>query len=207
MRGPRASPTKSKELLDVAIWDIRIKHFISAARVYVHVTAVATIGLVCAMFAQPTSMPPLQVSMALLGWIQHHVVATETLTMNKARMRLLVLLHYVQCGAFVYGLPSDCEPQLLLGLQSFFIAGHGMMHSVGKRPDRCSHCSPLVISGQNIFLPVEEHAILTSALVLTIRFTISLLSADIGTAVPAQALFMMHEIWIAWKRDPSTVSW
>jgi hypothetical protein len=120
MRGPRASPTKSQELLDVAIWDIRIKHFISAARVYVHVTAVATIGLVCAMFAQPTSMPPLQVSMALLGWIQHHVVATETLTMNKARMRLLVLLHYVQCGAFVYGLPSDCEPQLLLGLQSFF---------------------------------------------------------------------------------------
>ncbi|CAL1129572.1 unnamed protein product [Cladocopium goreaui] len=159
MRGPRASPTKSQELLDVAIWDIRIKHFISAARVYVHVTAVATIGLVCAMFAQPTSMPPLQVSMALLGWIQHHVVATETLTMNKARMRLLVLLHYVQCGAFVYGLPSDCE-----------------------------------------------HAILTSALVLTIRFTISLLSADIGTAVPAQALFMMHEIWIAWKRDPSTAT-
>ena len=31
MRGPRASPTKSQELLDVAIWDIRIKHFISAA--------------------------------------------------------------------------------------------------------------------------------------------------------------------------------
>ena len=119
MRGPRASQTKSQEVLDVAIWDIRIKHFISAARVYVHVTAVATIGLVCAMFAQPSSMPPLQVSMALLGWIQHHVVATETLPMNKARVRLFVLLHYVQCGAFVYGLPSDCEPQLLSRPQIF----------------------------------------------------------------------------------------
>ena len=120
IRGPRASQAKSPELLDVMIWDIRIKHFISTARVYVHVTAVATIGLVCAMFEQPASMPPLQVSMALLGWIQHHVVATKTLTMNKARLRLFVLFHYVQCGAFVYGLPIDCEPQLLVRLRSFF---------------------------------------------------------------------------------------
>eukprot|EP00435_Cladocopium_sp_Y103_P043875 s1836_g12.t1 len=159
MRGPRAPQTKSQELLDVAIWDVRIKHFISTARVYVHVTAVAILSLVCAMFAQPASMTPLQVSAALLGWIQHHVVATEKLKMNKARVRLLVLLHYVQCGAFVYALPSDCE-----------------------------------------------HAIIASALVMTIRFTISILSADIGTALPAQALFMMHEIWIAWKRDPSTAT-
>ena len=110
MHGPRNGPTKSSELLDVALWELRIKQYIGTCRVYVHVTAVAIPALAFGMMLQPEAMPPLQVCMALFGWVQHHIVAAEKLKLTKMKMRLIVLAHYVQCGAFVYFLPSDCEP-------------------------------------------------------------------------------------------------
>ena len=47
---------------------------------------------------------------------------------------------------------------------------------------------------------------LSSILVCSVRFSVAILSADIPITVLGQAMFTMYEVWVAWERDPSTVS-
>ena len=68
------------------------------------------LAMACQMLSDPASISPLQISNAIAGWIQHHVVAAQKLALNKMRIRLLVLSQYIQILAFMYGFPSDCEP-------------------------------------------------------------------------------------------------
>eukprot|EP00435_Cladocopium_sp_Y103_P045908 s1836_g13.t1 len=118
------SQTKPCEVLDAALWDIRVKQYVGTARVYVHLTAFCILVMACQMLSEPASLSPLQISMAAAGWIQHHA----------------------------------------------------------------------------------ESAVLSSVLVCSVRFSVAILSADIQTTVPGLAMFTMYEIWVAWGRDPSTVT-
>lgn len=102
--------TKSEELLDTAVWEIRIQQYIATSRVYVHLTAAALISVVCGMLLNPASMCPWQIILCLAGWFLHHVAATQKLKLGKARLRIVGLIHNLQCAAFSSALPSDCEP-------------------------------------------------------------------------------------------------
>eukprot|EP00438_Fugacium_kawagutii_P026217 Skav209631 [mRNA] locus=scaffold2751:25232:25997:+ [translate_table: standard] len=102
--------TKSEELLDAAVWEIRIQQCIATSRVYIHLTAAALISLVCGMLLNPASICPWQIMLCLAGWSLHHLTVTQTLKLDKARLRIVVLIHHLQCGVFSSALPSDCEP-------------------------------------------------------------------------------------------------
>mmetsp|Transcript_51650 Transcript_51650/g.84655 ORF Transcript_51650/g.84655 Transcript_51650/m.84655 type:complete len:567 (-) Transcript_51650:123-1823(-) len=155
----RNGPTKSSDVLDAALWDIRAKQYLGTARVYVHLTAFCILAMACQMLSDPASISPLQILMGTAAWIQHHVVAAHKLTLNKTRIRLIVLTQYMQILAFMYGFSGDCES-----------------------------------------------AVLSSALVCSVRFSVAVLSADIPMTACGQAMFTMHDVWVAWERDPSTVT-
>ena len=103
------SQAKSTELLDAAVWDVRVKQYLGTARIYVHLTALCILGFSFGMLSQPASISPLQFSLFLPAWLGHHVVAAQKLTLNKTRIRLLVLSNYLQVLGFMYEIPSDCE--------------------------------------------------------------------------------------------------
>jgi hypothetical protein len=43
--GQGSGPTKSNDVLDAALWDIRVKQYLGTTRVYVHLTAFLGEGL------------------------------------------------------------------------------------------------------------------------------------------------------------------
>ena len=106
------SQTKSTELLDAAVWDVRAKQYLGTARIYVHLTALCILGLSFGMLSQPASISPLQFYLFLAAWLGHHIVAAQKMTLNKTRIRLLVLTNYLQVLFFMSEIPSDCEPWL-----------------------------------------------------------------------------------------------
>jgi len=153
------SQTKSTELLDAAVWDVRAKQYLGTARIYVHLTALCILGLSFGMLSQPASISPLQFYLFLAAWLGHHIVAAQKMTLNKTRIRLLVLTNYLQVLFFMSEIPSDCESSLL-----------------------------------------------TSAVAIASGYAIAILSADMKTTVLGQAMFMLYETWVTWKRNPSSVT-
>mmetsp|Transcript_45209 Transcript_45209/g.98369 ORF Transcript_45209/g.98369 Transcript_45209/m.98369 type:complete len:566 (+) Transcript_45209:63-1760(+) len=107
------SQTKSTELLDAAVWDVRAKQYLGTARIYVHLTALCILGLSFGMLSQPASISPLQFSLFLAAWLGYHVVAAQKLMLNKTRIRLLVLSNYLEVLGFMSEIPRDCESSLL----------------------------------------------------------------------------------------------
>ena len=103
------SQTKSTELLDAAVWDVRAKQYLGTARIYVHLTALCILGFSFGMLSQPASISPLQFSLFLAAWLGYHVVAAQKLMLNKTRIRLLVLSNYLQVLGFMSEIPRDCE--------------------------------------------------------------------------------------------------
>lgn len=109
---PNSRRSKSKRLLDAAVWEIRIKQTFVTAQYFTQLSAVAVVGLAFGMVLQPAFMSPFQVFIAMAEWFQHHLVATEQLKLNKATYRFVVLIHHLQCSAFLWAIPSDVEAQL-----------------------------------------------------------------------------------------------
>eukprot|EP00434_Breviolum_minutum_P044372 symbB.v1.2.039623.t1/scaffold6689.1/size16162/1 len=101
--------SKSKARLEAALWEGRVNQYKEIVRVFVHLTALGLIGLQTHALLRPSFAASLRLAMGMFAWILHHSVISETLVLNKRRLRLVNLILHFATGIFMYNLPGDCN--------------------------------------------------------------------------------------------------